>query len=65
MCAYALILARVERLVFGAVDEKQGGVMSLYGLLDDDRFNHKVKWIYKPFEECGNIIKDFFRERRW
>ncbi len=65
MCAYALILARVERLIFGAVDEKQGGVMSLYNLLDDHRFNHRVKWTYKPMEECGNIIKDFFRKRRW
>ncbi len=65
MCAYALILARVERLVFGALDDRQGGVMSLYNLLDDHRFNHRVKWIYKPMEECGNIIKDFFRKRRW
>jgi len=64
MCAYALVLARLREVVFGALDEKHGGVMSLYGLLDDGRFNHKVRWIYLPDEECARLLKDFFRERR-
>lgn len=64
MCAYALVLARLREVVFGALDEKHGGVMSLYGLLDDSRFNHKVRWVYLPDEECARLLKDFFRERR-
>lgn len=65
MCSYALVLARVKEVVFGALDEKHGGVMSLYNLLDDPRFNHRVRWIYHPLEECGKLLRDFFRERRW
>jgi len=65
MCAYALILARVRRVIFGAVDERHGGVISLYNLLDDTRFNHRVKWIYEPSEECVNILKEFFKKKRW
>ncbi len=65
MCAYALILSRVERVIFGAIDERHGGVMSLYGILDDERLNHKVKWVYEPYEDCVNILKGFFERRRW
>ena len=64
MCAYALILFRVDRVVFGAPDRKHGGVMSLYSLLDDDRLNHRVKWVYEPDEECGRLLREFFKERR-
>ncbi len=64
MCAYALVLARVREVIFGAVDEKHGGVMSLYSIFDDPRLNHHVRWVYYPLDECGKIISDFFRERR-
>ncbi len=64
MCAYALILFRVKVVVFGALDKKHGGVISLYNLLDDERLNHKVKWVYEPVEECGRLLTDFFKGRR-
>jgi len=64
MCAYALILFRVERVVFGAPDIRHGGVMSLYNLLDDERFNHRVRWVYEPQEECGRLLREFFKDRR-
>src|SRR3989304_1760430 len=41
MCAGAISLARVDRLVFGAPDPKKGGVVSLYKLLEDDRLNNQ------------------------
>ncbi len=65
MCAYALVLFRVREVVFGAVDEKHGGVMSLYNLLDDDRLNHRVRWVYEPDEGCAKLLRDFFKSRRW
>jgi len=65
MCSYALVLARVKEVIFGAPDERHGGVISLYNLLDDRRFNHRVRWVYYPIEECGKLLRDFFRERRW
>jgi tRNA(adenine34) deaminase len=64
MCAYALVLARVKEVVFGAVDEKHGGVMTLYNILDDPRLNHRVRWVYHPLSECADIIGEFFRKKR-
>ncbi len=65
MCAGALVLARVDRLVYGARDPKAGAVESLYRLLADERLNHRV-----PSEgglladECGELLQEFFRKRR-
>ncbi|WP_448588390.1 nucleoside deaminase [Thermocrinis sp.] len=64
MCAYALILARMDRVVFLAQNEKAGGVMSLYNLLDDKSFNHRVKWEYKPMKEAQVLIERFFEGLR-
>ncbi|MCS6997787.1 MAG: nucleoside deaminase [Aquificaceae bacterium] len=64
MCAYALVLARVEKLIFLAKDEKYGAVMSLYSLLDEPTFNHEVSWEYVPVEEASQLLKSFFRKRR-
>lgn len=65
MCAYALVLFRVDKVVFGAPDVKHGGVMSLYNLLDDERLNHRVRWVYEPCDDCGRLLREFFREKRW
>ena len=65
MCAGALIHARVSRLVFGAPDPKGGAVVSLYGVLEDARLNHRVEvtgGVLK--EECSEILSSFFREKR-
>jgi tRNA(adenine34) deaminase len=65
MCAGAIIQARISRVVFGACDPKGGGVVSLYNMLADRRFNHSVDvtgGILK--KECGEILSRFFREKR-
>ena len=65
MCAGALLQARVERLVYGAHDPKAGAVHSLYQLLNDDRLNHRLQVESGLLaEECGEILKRFFRSRR-
>ena len=65
MCAGAILQARLARLIFGARDPKSGAVASLYEILSDARFNHKVEvteGILK--EECGEILSRFFRQKR-
>ena len=65
MCAGALIHARVSRLVFGAPDPKGGAVVSLYGVLQDARLNHRVDVTGGVLREaCSEILSRFFREKR-
>ena len=65
MCAGAIVNARLGRLVYGCRDEKGGGVNSLYSLLSDKRLNHQVEVISGVLEEeCSEILKKFFQERR-
>jgi len=65
MCAGAMVLARIDRLVFGAPDPKAGAVGSLMDLSSDPRLNHRF-----PVEgglradECGEQLRAFFRSRR-
>jgi len=65
MCAGAIVLARVPRLVFGAADPKAGACGSLYDICRDARLNHMVEVVPGVLEgECGFILKDFFRTLR-
>jgi tRNA(adenine34) deaminase len=65
MCAGALVLARVARLVFGAFDEKAGAVSSLFDVVRDPRLNHRVEVRGGVLEvECGALLKDFFASRK-
>ncbi len=65
MCSGAMVQARIDRLVFGAYDPKGGAAGSLMNLLQDERLNHRVEITAGILEtECGQILKDFFRERR-
>jgi tRNA(adenine34) deaminase len=65
MCAGAMLLARVPRLVYGATDSKAGFVHSLYHLLDDDRLNHQVEVISGICAAaCGSILTEFFQLQR-
>ncbi len=65
MCAGALVLARVERLVFGAKDDKGGFAGSLGDLVRDPRLNHAVEVETGVLaKECGEFLRAFFRERR-
>ena len=65
MCAGALVLGRVERLVFGTADPKAGFAGSLGNLVRDERLNHTLEVESGVLSgECGDLLKDFFRERR-
>lgn len=65
MCAAALLFARVERIVFGAADPKGGGIQSVYRIGSDSCLNHRFLITSGVrAEECGSILKEFFRRRR-
>jgi tRNA(adenine34) deaminase len=65
MCAGAAVLARVERVVFGAWDPKAGAVGSLWDVVRDRRLNHRPEVIAGVREqECGQLLEDFFADRR-
>lgn len=65
MCAGAIVLARLDRLVYGAADPKSGAVDTLYRICSDLRLNHVVEVIPGVrAEECSRMLTDFFREQR-
>jgi tRNA(adenine34) deaminase len=65
MCAGALVQARINRLVFGCPDPKTGAVRSLYHIADDPRLNHRIQITGDVLaDECGALLRDFFRARR-
>lgn len=65
MCAGALVLARVDRLVYGAVDEKAGAVGSLWDVVRDRRLNHRPEVQSGVLEaECGAVLREFFAPHR-
>ena len=65
MCAGALVLARVDRLVFGAYDAKAGAVASLFDVLRDPRLNHRVDVRGGVLEaECSAVLLHFFDRQR-
>ncbi|MER6438233.1 MULTISPECIES: tRNA adenosine(34) deaminase TadA [unclassified Streptomyces] len=64
MCAGALVQSRVDRVVFGARDEKAGAVGSVWDLVRDRRLNHRPEVIGGVLdEECGRLLTGFFRSR--
>ena len=65
MCAGALVLARLGRLVFGASDPKAGMVGSLGDLVQDERLNHRVEVTRGVLADAaGGLLRDFFQARR-
>ena len=65
MCAGAMVLARIDRLVYGASDPKAGAVGSLMDLSGDPRLNHRFPVERGVLaEECGALLRAFFRARR-
>ena len=65
MCAGALVLARLGRLVFGAFDEKAGAASTLYDIPRDERLNHQVEVISGvEADRAAALLQDFFRQRR-
>jgi tRNA(adenine34) deaminase len=65
MCAGAIVLARVERLVFGAEDPKAGFAGSLGNLVQDPRLNHRIEVTGGVLAaESGDLLREFFASRR-
>ncbi len=65
MCAGALVQARVATLVLGAWDPKAGGCGSVWDLVRDARANHRVDVVGGVLQnECGQVLREFFRDRR-
>ena len=65
MCAGTMVNARLGRLVYGCDDAKAGAVKSLYQILSDKRLNHQVEVTSGVLdEECAEILKMFFKDRR-
>jgi tRNA(adenine34) deaminase len=65
MCAGAIVLARIPRVVYGAADPKAGAANSLYHLLNDPRLNHRAEVVGGVLaERCGQTLTQFFARMR-
>jgi tRNA(adenine34) deaminase len=65
MCAGALVLSRMDRLVYGCDDPKAGACKSLYNIVQDERLNHRLEVTAGVLaQECSTILQDFFQGRR-
>ena len=65
MCAGALVLARVKRIVFGARDEKFGGCGSIFNIVGEKKLNHQVEITAGVLEkESASLMKSFFKRKR-
>ena len=62
MCAGAVVLARIPRLVYGSSDPKAGACGTLYNIVQDQRLNHRVELVSGILEpRCSALLKDFFQ----
>ena len=65
MCAGALVLSRMDRLVYGCRDPKAGACGSLYNIVTDERLNHRLEVTAGVLEgECSELLQGFFARRR-
>ena len=65
MCAGAMVLARIKRLVIGAPDPKTGACGSLLNVANNEKLNHRIEMTSGVLEkECGDLLREFFRSRR-
>lgn len=65
MCAGALVLGRLDRLVYGCDDPKAGACGSLYNIVQDERLNHRLEITSGVLaDECAKLLQDFFRQKR-
>ena len=65
MCIGAITHARIKRVVYGATDPRAGAVQSIYTIVDDRKLNHYIDVEGGLMaDECGQLLKDFFRQRR-
>lgn len=65
MCAGALVMSRVDRVVYGSTDAKAGAVESIFNIVNHQALNHRLEITSGVLEdECRNLMKKFFKERR-
>jgi len=65
MCSGAAVWSKIDRLVFGAIDEKAGGAGSVFNLTSNRKLNHSIETIQGVLEDdCSSLLKEFFRRRR-
>jgi tRNA(adenine34) deaminase len=65
MCTGAMVLARIDRCVYGTADPKAGAVHSVFNVFDEKRLNHRVQVAGGVLAEaCGAVLSDFFRGKR-
>jgi tRNA(adenine34) deaminase len=65
MCAGAIVLSRLKRVVFGVEDKKAGALISLARVADDQRLNHSAEISWGVLrEDCSRLLKKFFAELR-
>ena len=65
MCAGAIVLARIDTLIYGAADPKGGAVDTLYSLCTDERLNHRVRVVAGVrADECSQMLTRFFQAQR-
>lgn len=64
MCAGAIMHSRIEKVYYGARDEKRGALGGLFNLMDQKGFNHYFEIVYLEKVECGQILKDYFKAKR-
>jgi len=65
MCAGAIVLARIPRVVYGCTDPKAGACHTLFRIPTDTRLNHRVEIVGGVLQgECRQQLQKFFRERR-
>ncbi len=65
MCAGALVLARIDRLVYGCDDPKTGAIKSLYNIVSDERLNHSIEVSSDVLgDDCSSLMSEFFARRR-
>jgi tRNA(adenine34) deaminase len=65
MCAGAIVLARLDRLVFGSFDPKMGACSTIYNIVQDQRLNHRVEVISGMLEDDSRILlREFFAKKR-
>ena len=65
MCAGAIVMSRIPKVVYGATDPKGGSSGSLMNLLEESQFNHRAEIVKGVLEqECGDLLRNFFRELR-
>lgn len=65
MCAGALVWSKIDRVVFGATDDKAGGCGSLFNICSNNKLNHQVEIIQGVLEnDSEHLLKEFFKKRR-